>query len=854
MRTTATTEPAPLPPPPYWRALLLVAVAHVRRWWPAIVLLVIAVATREAVETLDGVTLRAGLHGLSRWGLAGALGATAVNLVVMGAYDVVCLPGVETVGRRLLFGALAFAWSNFLTLGPVAGPAIRFWLYPERIRRGGALEAGIVRIAVGFAGGLAAWVLAALVGGSATTIAGGAIVAGIALGFVASRAQVRLAARLPWIGAQARWIPLLLLGVLDWGCAAAVFTLVLHAAGVPVDGSTLRAFVWGQALGVASFVPGGFGSADAFWLYRLHGPDGSVPAALIAYRLIYYVIPWATASLVLLRLAAGRGRRWLAVSRTVLASVVGMAGALLLLSAATPAIARRLALLEGVLPLPVLELSHTAAALTGLLLLVVARGLMKGFAAAHRLAMIACSVGAILCLAKGLDFEEAIVLTTTALLLGTQTPSFRRPSRGDWLGWPGLGMVALAVFLFAGFGLAVHDAQASFDLTVFGHHEEAARFARAAATLGLVTVVAILWVMLRGSVHFTPPTAAEIDAALALHAVFGEGANTLMVANGDKAIYRLSGDRGLCLYRTVGGYLVVYSDPSVAEPHRGTFVRELLEFGRAIDRRVVFYQVSAEWLPVLHDYGYHFFKLGEEALVHLADWSLGGAAHKALRGTAHRLEREGFTFAVVAADGVSALLPDLRRVSEAWLAAKDAREKQFSIGFFDPAYLTKFPCAVVHDRPGRIVAFANLLPGPRNVELSIDLMRHDDAAPPGTMDFLFVRLLAWGREQGYTRFNLGMAPLATVGALQEARPSERLAHVLFQHGEQWYNFRGLRQYKDKFHPEWAPRYLAYPDAWEWIPAMAQVTRLINAMGPATRGRGTSQRAVPAAPGRAPLRA
>jgi phosphatidylglycerol lysyltransferase len=833
MTTEETAEPAEVPTPSRARAVLLVALANIRRWWPAIVLLVVAVATREAAETIDGAALRAGLHGVDRGWLLVAAALTAANLAVMGAYDVVCLPGVGSRRRRLVFGAVAFAWSNFLTLGPVAGPAIRFWLYPERVRRAGALEAGITRIAVGFAGGLLAWVVAALVGWSTVTVVVAAVAAGLALGLAATRVQPRLAARLPWIGTDTPWVRLLLLGVLDWGCAAAVFGLVLYAAGVPVGAPTLRAFILGQALGVVSFIPGGFGSADAYWLYRLAGPDGTVPAGLIWYRLLYYVIPWAAASLFLLRLAAGRGRRFVAVSRTVLSSIIGMAGVLLLLSSASPAIAQRLALVRAVLPLPVLELSHTAAALTGLLLLVVARGMMKGFEAAYRLAILACLAGAVLCLGKGLDFEEALVLFAVTLLLVTQGPAFRRASRGDWLGWPGLGMLALAVFLFAAFGLAVHDADASFDLTLFGHRQEAARFARAAATLGLVTTVLVLRTLLRAPGSFHRPTAAEVDAALALHAGLGDGANALMVANRDKAIYRAAGDRGLCLYRTVGSYLVVFGDPSVGERDRSDFVRELLEFGRTIDRRVVLYQISADWLPVLHDYGYHFFKLGEEAIVPLANWSLTGAGNKSLRWAVNRVEREGVTCDVVPADRVSCLLPDLRRVSDAWLAAKNARERQFSIGFFDPEYLTRFPCVVARGPTGRIVAFANVLPGPRQIELSVDLMRHDDEAPTGTMDVLFVRLFAWGREQGYARFNLGMAPLATVGALQEARPSERLAHLLFKHGEQWYNFRGLRQYKDKFHPQWFPRYLAYPDAWEWVPVLAQVTRLINTRPTAT---------------------
>src|SRR5262249_42159826 len=156
-----------------------------------------------------------------------------------------------------------------------------------------------------------------------------------------------------------------------------------------------------------------------------------------------------------------------------------------------------------------------------------------------------------------------------------------------------------------------------------------------------------------------------------------------------------------------------------------------------------------------------------------------------------------------------------------WLRTKQQRERQFSIGFFDEDYMARFPCAIVEsraDRCPRIVAFANLLRGPRHEELSVDLMRYRSDAP-SVMDFLFTSLLFYGKEEGYPRFNLGMAPLASVGHFRGAHARERLANLLFQHGNQWYNFQGLRFYKEKFHPDWVPRYMAYQSAIEWPAAI-----------------------------------
>jgi phosphatidylglycerol lysyltransferase len=38
----------------------------------------------------------------------------------------------------------------------------------------------------------------------------------------------------------------------------------------------------------------------------------------------------------------------------------------------------------------------------------------------------------------------------------------------------------------------------------------------------------------------------------------------------------------------------------------------------------------------------------------------------------------------------------------------------------------------------------------------------------------------------------------------------RLGAFIFTYGEHFYNFQGLRQYKQKFDPQWEPKYIASP--------------------------------------------
>ena len=114
------------------------------------------------------------------------------------------------------------------------------------------------------------------------------------------------------------------------------------------------------------------------------------------------------------------------------------------------------------------------------------------------------------------------------------------------------------------------------------------------------------------------------------------------------------------------------------------------------------------------------------------------------------------------------------------------------------------------ERGGRIEAFANLWAAGGREELSPDLMRHRSDAPREIMEYLFVRLLVWGKEEGYGAFSLGMAPLSGSRTGPWLPWSSVWGPGSTAHGEHFYNFQGLRRFKEKFDPLWSPRYLAAP--------------------------------------------
>ncbi|HXI21724.1 MAG TPA: phosphatidylglycerol lysyltransferase domain-containing protein, partial [Gemmatimonadales bacterium] len=309
------------------------------------------------------------------------------------------------------------------------------------------------------------------------------------------------------------------------------------------------------------------------------------------------------------------------------------------------------------------------------------------------------------------------------------------------------------------------------------------------------------------------------------------------VANSDRARANLAllGDKSLLfderetaflMYAVHGRTWAALGDP-VGQEESAT---ELAwRFRELCDRQggwPVFYEVGRERLPLYVEQGLTLLKLGEEARVPLAPFSLEGSHRSTLRRLRSAAERAGCVLEVLPAGASDALLPELERISADWLAAKRTREKRFSLGRFDPAYVRRFPVALVRSF-GHPVAFATLLTTASRAELSLDLMRYAEDAPPNTMTFLLVQLMLWGRQQGYAWFNLGMAPLAGLQSRALAPLWTRAGAFLFVQGESFYNFKGLRDYKARFDPVWEPRYLASPGGLALPFILADIAALVG---------------------------
>lgn len=651
---------------------------------------------------------------------------------------------------------------------------------------------------------------------------------------------------------------------LEWSFAGMAFWSIANPllGGVSFT-SIFSIYTVAAIAGILSMAPGGIGAFDLvalLGLTQLGYESEQAMAVLVIFRLFYYVIPWII-GLVLAALEIGlQGKRmeertgpvlepslnrwqkiwrwpgeppflsdlgvW-AIGKLVLAS-----GLILLLSAATPDLVYRLKFTEELLPFPVMRFSHYLSVLVGFMLILLSRAVSLRIHRAYIWTGILLFGGALFAVTKGFDYEEAVFLLIVALILWISRARFYRVrvpfSRLSAFWWLILTSTIAAGYYWLGSharrGFLKHLPPGILPewLPQHGH-----------VAFTAVSGLLFSWLLLTLIFTIRPERLAAAlpdcsDPAWLRTYLSGTPGNALthLLFLGDKSLFRSSNGQVLLPYMRVRDKLVVLGDPLGPMSLVSEGISELRQAADRYGLAVVFYQATPAYLPVYQEHGYQLFKLGEEALVKLDGFTLSVPEHTRLLSISNRFRLEGFLFEVAEGEHSADLLKELRNVSDEWLNGQT--EKGFSRGWFKEAYLQLSPLALLRGADGRIMAFASLVPGYDGGErISIDLLRFRQHAPEGMLDYLLICLLEWSRSQGYTSFNLGLAPVPgaswNAGNLRE----EKLARLFFRQGSRGHGLGDFRNCMDRFAPEWEARYLVYPPGLSLQLLLPDLSRLVS---------------------------
>lgn len=621
---------------------------------------------------------------------------------------------------------------------------------------------------------------------------------------------------------------LILTSFLEWTGVLGSFLLIGLLMGVKMNPlQVMPLFIAASVIGIVSMIPGELGSFDIMMIIGLSalGIEREVVVAwILLYRLFYYIVPFIIGTIFFIKnLSHSLNNRYSGIPRElstelahkVVVFLMYFSGIMIVLSATIPEAFSQFKWLKQLNPLSFHLITQFPAILLGFLLLITGRGIAARVKRAYL-----PTIGLIivtLIYTFIIDFSWGVIIFLALLLViivFSKRELFREQLVYSW------EMVTIDGFIFLALTL-LYIVIGVYNLPTFPHHKhhfieffffpsEKIWFS---GFVGILFVTLFIYLFIRyleGSRHKIGLPLDE-ERAFTLLTTYGGNTDSQLIFLKDKDMYiytdQNNEDTVLLQFKTINNKCIVMGDPSGKKEDFSVAVEQFINEADRWGYLPVFYEASEEVVMFLHEFGYDFIKMGEEAHVDLPNFTLSGKKMKSERAVMNRFSKENYHFDVLAPPFSEELIQELKSVSDEWLGSR--KEKGFSLGFFSEDYLQRGKIAVARNQENHIVAFANIIPTYTEEEATIDLMRYSKEAPSGVMDYLFISLFNYMNERGFSYFNLGMAPLSNVGTSKKSFFQERIAYLVYEFGSRFYSFRGLRDYKEKYAAKWESRYTLY---------------------------------------------
>ncbi len=822
--------------------------------FPLFLLIFAIIEIRKFTGDLNGELLRNELNQLNTWVLLFILLVTFAAVLPMILYDVILIRILHVkVPRRELWeqSFIANSFSNLIGFGGLIGAMLRTYFFNKLEDDKRRLLSIIASVSLFYLTGISVlawivtiryrhfplfvdtkWLYFAVLAVSLY------LPVFVIIHIINAKKQNQL------LISKRAGIKLVAVSVIEWFAVFIAIYILSKLLGIDISFDKLfPVYVVSACAGIISMIPGGLGSFDLIFIWGmqdLHVPEEKVLVLLLLYRLGYYFVPFLLSLVFFVKLYWKKwNQSWNDLPKTILQGLSHIAltflvfssGLILLLSASVPGIMSRLRIAQELLSFPIINVSHQLSVAAGFLLLGLSRGIEYSVKRTYDLTMFVLILAALFSIFKGIDYEEASFLIIVALILRMSKGQFYRESYV--LTWGktifDITIIVLITLMYLVIGyLNLPSAKLTIPKKLLPFVIVDSHDLFMSAFIGLIIALMILalgyLISLPKKWKFEKSIDQENEIIEFLHRYKGKALSHLIFLH-DKYIFWNSKRNVLIAFQPYADKLVVLGEPVGEESEISNAVAEFQEIADLYGYTPVFYQVSDEMLPLLHNHGLAFFKLGEEAFVDLKTFSLSGTKMKGLRAAQNKFIREEFTFELVEPPFSNTLMNELREISADWLQGRN--EKGFSLGYFDEAYLNKAPIALVKNSNKEIIGFASIMYVYDDETISVDLMRFRHDAPAGTVDFFFLSFIEWAKNQGYQWFNMGMAPLANVGLSRFAFLSEKIAAQIFLHGHFIYHFQGLRRFKEKYANNWKAKYLAYRKKSSLPFVMAQISLLIS---------------------------
>ncbi|WP_079143550.1 bifunctional lysylphosphatidylglycerol synthetase/lysine--tRNA ligase LysX [Streptomyces luteocolor] len=283
----------------------------------------------------------------------------------------------------------------------------------------------------------------------------------------------------------------------------------------------------------------------------------------------------------------------------------------------------------------------------------------------------------------------------------------------------------------------------------------------------------------------------------------------------DKAVVFSPSGKAAVTYRVEAGVCLASGDPvgdREAWPHA---IGAWQDVARRYAWQPAVMGASEDGATAYARAGLGALQLGDEAILHVADFDLDGRDMRVTRQAVNRVRRTGATARIRRHSTLTdEEMEEIIDKADAWRDTET--ERGFSMALDRLGDPEDGECLLVEalDADGRLLALLSLVPWGRD-GISLDLMRRDRSAPNGVMEFMVAELCASAAKFGVRRISLNFAVFRSVfeeGGRIGAGPVLRLWRKLLLFFSKWWQLEALYRSNAKYHPEWYPRFICYGDS------------------------------------------
>ncbi|WP_165981220.1 bifunctional lysylphosphatidylglycerol flippase/synthetase MprF [Macrococcoides canis] len=641
-----------------------------------------------------------------------------------------------------------------------------------------------------------------------------------------------------------------LVSSIEWLAASGVFYLIFKFIHIDVQYSLIIGiFVIAALAGLLSMVPGGFGAFDLMILIGFKSigiSEEKILLALVIYRTVYYFVPFLVAMVLSTFEFKGLAKKqfeerfednkyfapaietsslFLNLLRDVLVYLPAIALGILSFITGFVFLMTNSILINDA----IFDVQHNTYTflsslftLSCLLLMINAKGVMHDTRRAHIISIIAATVILIILFLTFGNWLVYIWVAVLILLLFIGNMNIKMIKRPITLMRAGLTLLFSVTILSLNSWLIriqLSELLAQDSIDFDGNLMRNYFLFFIIATILLVGLISYFF-----NKKYIANIAMEVSEEQRAQIIDNYGGNFVshLHYSTDKSYFINQDEDAFIMFQTHYDTIFVLGDPIGNKQSFRDLLYDFYSQANYYGYEIIFYQVKPDYLPLYHDFGNIFFKLGEEAMIPLTDFTISGKKKRAFRATVNKFESQGYFYEIVHPPFSSDFVNRLQSVSDEWLDGRS--EMNFSVGNFNEYYLNKAPVGVIRNEED-IIGFVSFMPTNYDHSISIDMIRWKENEFQ-MMDGLYLNTMLSVKEQ-YDNFNMGMAPLSNVGSHKYAFYRERFAGRIFETISHIYSFKGLRNYKEKFNPIWQPRYLVYKKGNSLLTSMIRVSYLIN---------------------------